>query len=198
MATHDSTTEEPKDRDSDSPTTLEDIIEEERTRLLTAGTVLGCTAVAVENDRSADRHAFYYADAIGLARKMILETTDRLDSVCLEAFYEQLRRARRDRSQIKGDALHGMTIATWGYREPLLTIDTGVHQCGDISDGISLVHHTGTSAEGWLVNSEGWWVMSFADLEAIYQSAVAKRVANQSGGGQGSDALASHTHDGDR
>jgi hypothetical protein len=177
MATDDSTTEEPKDSNPDSPTTLEDIIEEERIRLLTAGTVLGCASVAVENDRSVDRHPFY-ADAIELARKMILETTDRLDSVCLEAFYEQLRRARRDLSQIEGDALHGMTIATCGHTQPLLTIDTGVHQCGDIADGISVVHHSGTSAEGWLVKSEGWWVMSFADLEAIYQSAVAKRVAN--------------------
>ena len=162
-ATHDATTEEPKNSNPDSPTTLEDIIEEERTRLLTAGTALGCTSVAVANDRSADRHAFDYADAIELARKMILLATDRLDSVCLGAFYEQLRRARRDLSQIEGDALHGMTIASCGHTQPLLTIDTGVHQCGDVADGICLVHHTGTSAEGWLVNSEGWWVVSFAD-----------------------------------
>ena len=124
---------------------------------------------------SADRHAFYYADAIEVARKMVLQTTDRLDSVCLEAFYEQLRKARRDLSEIKGDAAHGMTIATCGHTQPLLTIDTGVHQCGDISDGVSLVHHSGIVSEGWLVNSDGWWVMSFADLEAIYQSALAKR-----------------------
>ena len=178
MATHDSTTEEPKDRNPDSPTSLEDLIEDERTRLLSAGTVLGCTAVAIENDRSAERHAFYYAGAIELARKMILEATDRLDSVCLGTFYEQLRKARRDLSQIEGDALHGMTVAICGHTQPLLTIDTGVHQCGDITDGISLAHHSGTTAQGWLVNSEGWWVMSFADLEAIYKSAVAKRVAN--------------------
>ena len=180
MATQDSTTEEPNDESSDSPTTLEDIIEEERTRLLTAGTVLGCTAVAVENDRSVHRHAFYYADAIEVARKMILQATDHLDSVCLLAFYEQLRRARRDLSRIKGDAKNGMTIATCGHTQPLLTINTGVHQCGDIADGISLAHHSGTSAEGWLVNLEGWWVMSYADLEAIYKSAVAKRVGKSS------------------
>jgi hypothetical protein len=176
LYTRDSTTEEPQDS-PDSPTTLEDIIEEERTRLLTAGTVLGCASVAIENDRSADRHAFYYADVIELARSMILQTTVRLDSVCLESFYEQLRKARRDLSRIEADALSGMTIATAGHRQPLLTINTGTAQCGDISDGVSLVHHSGISAEGWLVNSEGWWVMSFADLEAIYQSAVAKRAA---------------------
>lgn len=185
MATNDSMTEEPKDRTPDSPTTLEELIEEERTWLLTAGTVLGCTSGAIENDRSADHHAFYYAHAIELARRMILQATDRLDAVRLETFYEQLRRARRDLSQIQGDARQGMTIATWGYREPLLTIDTGVHQCGDIADGICLVHHSGTSAEGWLVNSEGWWVMSFSDLEAIYKSAVAKRGAKQAEARQG-------------
>lgn len=71
-----------------------------------------------------------------------------------------------------------LTIATAGHRQPLLTINTGTAQCGDISDGVSLVHHSGISAEGWLVDSDGWWVMSFADLDAIYQSAVAKRTAN--------------------
>jgi hypothetical protein len=174
--TRDPTTEEPQDS-PDSPTTLEDIIEEERTRLMVADAVLGCTSVAISNDQSADDHAFVYADVIDLARKMIHQTTERLDSAYLRAFYEQLRKARRDLSQIEADALSGMTIATAGHRQPLLTISTGTAQCGDISDGVSLVHHSGISAEGWLVNSEGWWVMSFADLEAIYQSAVAKRAA---------------------
>lgn len=71
--------------------------------------------------------------------------------------------------------MHGLTIATCGHTQPLLTIDTGAHKCGDIADAVSLAHHSGISAEGRLVNSDGWWVMSFADLEAIYQSAVAKR-----------------------
>lgn len=102
MATQDSTPEVPKDRVPDAPATLEHLIEEERTRLLTAGTVLGCTSVAIENDRSADHHAFFYAHAIELARTMILQTTDRLDAVRLGTFYEQLQRARLDRSQIGG------------------------------------------------------------------------------------------------
>jgi hypothetical protein len=41
-----------------------------------------------------------------------------------------------------------MTIATVGHRQPLLTINTGVAECGDISDGIYLAHHRGTSAGG--------------------------------------------------
>jgi hypothetical protein len=119
MATLDSTTDESSDLTSDSPTTLEEIIEEERTRLMTAGTVLGCTSVAIENDRSADGHAFYYADVIELARKMIDDAINRLDSVNLRAFYEQLRKARRDFSQIEAEAVRGMTIATCGHTRPL-------------------------------------------------------------------------------
>lgn len=178
LYTRESTTEEPQDS-PDSPPTLEDIIEEQRTQLMTAEAVLGCTSAAIETDRSADQHAFFYPGVIEVAQKMISETINRLDSVCLKAFYEQLRKARRDLSQIEADAVSGMTIATCGHRQPLLTINTGTFQCGDISDGICLAHHSGTSAEGWLVNSEGWWVMSFADLEAIYQSAVARRAVKQ-------------------
>lgn len=164
-----------------NPTTLEEIIEEERAQLMIAGHVLGCASVAIEHDRSADDHAFVYADVIEVAQKMLRKTTNRLDSVYLRAFYEQLEKARRDLSQIEADASCGMTIATVGHRQPLLTINTGVAECGDISDGICLAHHSGTSADGWLVCSEGWWVMSFVDLEAIYHSAVAKRAAKQGG-----------------
>jgi hypothetical protein len=74
LYTRDSTTEEPQDS-PDSPTTLEDIIEEERTRLLTAGTVLGCASVAIENDRSANRHGWW-----------VMSFTD------LEAIYQSRRR----------------------------------------------------------------------------------------------------------
>jgi hypothetical protein len=92
MAKHDSTTDESPDLNSDSPTTLEDLIEEERTQLMSAFAVLGCTSVAIENDPSADRHAFYYAHVIELARKIIDETINRLDSVYLRTFYEELRK----------------------------------------------------------------------------------------------------------
>lgn len=57
--------------------------------------------------------------------QMILQTTDSLDSVCLEAFYEQLRKARRDLSQIEADALSGMTIATPPSYAPLVDYQYG-------------------------------------------------------------------------
>ena len=79
---------------------------------------------------------------------MIDETINRLDSVYLRAFYKQLKSARRDLSRIEADAASGMTFATVGHTSPLLTINTGVAECGDISDGISLAHHGGVSADG--------------------------------------------------
>ena len=121
--------QEPQDS-PDSPTTLEDIIEEERTRLMVADAVLGCTSVAINNDQSADDHAFVYADVIDLARKMIHQTTERLDSAYLRAFYEQITKARRDLSQIDSDAAHGMTITIWGHPRPLLTRQAKVSALG--------------------------------------------------------------------
>jgi len=163
------------DEEQNPPPTLSDIIEAERTRLLTAGTLLGCTAVAINNDQSVDGHQFDYGDMIELAREMIDETANRLDSTYMREFYDQLGRARSE-FVIKGDRYHGMTIRVHGHTYPLLTINTSVCECGDIKDGISLVHHTESSPEDWMKNSEGWWVMALADLEAIYHSALAKRV----------------------
>jgi hypothetical protein len=95
MATRDSTTDEAIYLNSDPPS-LRDIIEEERTRLQTALTVLGCTKVAINNDQSADEHQFFYGDMIELARQMIDATTDRLDSVYLRGFYDQLAGHQRE------------------------------------------------------------------------------------------------------
>lgn len=175
MATRDSTTEESLDRNSNRATLLEDIIEEERTRLMLARNVLGCTAVAINNDRVVDQSPFVYGDVIELTREMIDETTNRLDSAYLQEFYDQLERAQRE-FHIEGDRYHGMTIKVAGHTRPLLTVNTGICECGDIKDGISLAHHDETSPEDWIQKSDGGgWVMAWADLEAIYQSALAKR-----------------------
>ena len=99
--TRDSTTEEPQDS-PDSPTTLEDIIEEERTRLMLARNVLGCTTVAINHDCSEDQSRFAYGDVIELACEMINETTDRLDSAYMRKFYDQLVRTQRE-FHIEGD-----------------------------------------------------------------------------------------------
>ena len=112
---------------------------------------------------------------IELAREMVDETANRLDSTYMREFYDQLGRAHSE-FVIKGDRYHGMTIRVHGHTYPLLTINTSICECGDIKDGISLVHHTESSPEDWMKNSEGWWVMALADLEAIYHSALAKRV----------------------
>jgi hypothetical protein len=96
MATRDSTTDETNYLNSAPSSSLRDIIEEERTRLQTVLTVLGCTKVAINNDRCADEHQFLYGDMIELARRMIDETTDRLDSVHLRGFYDQLASHQRE------------------------------------------------------------------------------------------------------
>lgn len=96
MATSDSTIDECQDLNPDPPTTLEDIIEEQRTQLMTAEAVLGCTSVAIESDRSADQHAFFYPGVIEVAQKMMHEAINRLDSVYLREFYDGLERAQRN------------------------------------------------------------------------------------------------------
>lgn len=115
MATRDSTTEESLERNSDRATTLEDIIEEERTRLMLARNVLGCTTVAINHDCSEDQSRFAYGDVIELACEMINETTDRLDSAYMRKFYDQLVGTERefhiedDRYQAPADA-HAMQV----------------------------------------------------------------------------------------
>ena len=90
MATRDSTTDEDDYLNPDLPPTLRDIIETERSRLERTLTVLGCTMVAINNDPCADEHRFHYGHMIELAWQMVDEITNRLDSVYLQEFYDQL------------------------------------------------------------------------------------------------------------
>lgn len=61
-----------------------------------------------------------------------------------------------------------LTFKTAGHREPLLTVNTNVIRCGHIHDGVSFMNHR----EG---QHTGGWIIAFADLEQIYQSAKAVR-----------------------
>ena len=64
---------------------LEDIIEEERTRLMKARSILGCVALAMEgNDEGSCELDF--PDIIELAGSLINESINRLDSVNLRPF----------------------------------------------------------------------------------------------------------------
>jgi hypothetical protein len=62
-----------------------------------------------------------------------------------------------------------MTFKTAGNRYPLLTVGTGVHTCGQIRNGVSLLEH---GSEG---DNRGSWVLAFSDLEAWYLAAKAHR-----------------------
>ena len=60
---------------------LEELIEDERTRLMKARSVLGCVALAMEGDEQNSELDFI--DIIELARNLINESINRLDSVNL-------------------------------------------------------------------------------------------------------------------
>lgn len=171
MAKRDCTNEEVEDlEETRMPRSLEDLIERQRTRMLKACTLLGCTKVAMNNDESAIKDEHDYGTMIQLARGMIHKAADQLDSHYLAAFYEELATIAKMR-EIKSTPHGEMTIKVMGSRWPLLAVDTSVSQCGPVTDGISLSHYRPSSLGDW----EGCWVISFSDLEAIYQSALAKR-----------------------
>ena len=117
MATRDSTTDEVNYLNSDPPCSLRDIIEDERTRLQTALTILGCTKVAINNDQRADGHQFCYGDMIELAWQMIDQTTNNLDSAYLRSFYDQLAsqqgegRAAMPSTPRAGDCSNELSVA---------------------------------------------------------------------------------------
>lgn len=171
MAKHDDTNEEVEDlEETRVPQSLEGLIEKQRTRMLTAFTLLGCTKVAMNHDESAIKDQHDYGTMIQLASGLIHKAADQLDSRYLGAFYEELASVAQMR-QFKGTPHSEMTIEVMGSRWPLLAVDTSVCQCGPVTDGISFSHYRPSSLEQW----EGCWVISFSDLEAIYQSALAKR-----------------------
>ncbi|MET0660394.1 MAG: hypothetical protein ABW110_19800 [Steroidobacteraceae bacterium] len=58
-----------------------DLIEAEPSRLMTAAAVLHCVVLAMYERESADRGAPYYPSVVEVAREMIVEAIDRLDSI---------------------------------------------------------------------------------------------------------------------
>jgi hypothetical protein len=67
--------------------------------------------VAINNDQRADGHQFCYGDMIELARQMIDQTTDRLDSVYLRKFYDQLASPSMRSASSAGDSANGFCAA---------------------------------------------------------------------------------------
>jgi len=62
------------------PSSLEDAIEDERSRLMRAHSILGCVTLAMEGDEGANLTRPYYPDLIELARDLVNESINALDS----------------------------------------------------------------------------------------------------------------------
>lgn len=69
---------------------LKDIIEEERTRLMTAESVLECAMLAMDETDHDQTSGPYYQNVIGVARDLILQSIDELDSTRLGPLLDRL------------------------------------------------------------------------------------------------------------
>lgn len=63
-----------------------------------------------------------------------------------------------------------LTFQTAGNIWPLITVSPRIHQCGEITNGVSVHEH----AQG---SFRGAWVMKFEDLQTWYLAAKAYREA---------------------
>lgn len=67
------------------PTPVEDLIEEERERLMRAHSVLDCVLVAMDDDDSMPTHGPHYPSLIEIARDMVNESIGQLDATNLQS-----------------------------------------------------------------------------------------------------------------
>lgn len=71
---------------------LAEIIEQERTRLMQAESLLHCLLTAMDND-SSESHGPYYPGVIQMAKDMVRRSIDQLDSLRLRPTFERLSTA---------------------------------------------------------------------------------------------------------
>lgn len=71
------------------PTPVEDLIEEERERLMRAHSVLDCVLVAMDDDDSMPTHGPHYPSLIEIARDMVNESIGQLDATNLQSAREK-------------------------------------------------------------------------------------------------------------
>lgn len=72
---------------------LEEAIENERSRLQQAESILVCAHIALENADEEDDDVPYYPDLVDMARKLVRETVHRLDWVYMEPLVQGSRKA---------------------------------------------------------------------------------------------------------
>lgn len=73
------------------PEDLEEAIEDERSRLMRAHSILGCITLALEGDDGVGPNRPYYPDLIELARDLVNESINGLDSNKLRRFIDCLQ-----------------------------------------------------------------------------------------------------------
>lgn len=69
---------------------LKHLIEEERVRLMKAEAVLECAMLAMDETDVEQTHGPYYQNVIGVARDLILQSIDQLDSIRLGPLLDRL------------------------------------------------------------------------------------------------------------
>jgi hypothetical protein len=84
----------PADSDS-SPTpiasaTLEDAIEAERARLMTAEAILHCVVIAMDETDDDNTDSPHYQSLVNLARDLVVQSIDQLDSVRLRPMLDMV------------------------------------------------------------------------------------------------------------
>jgi hypothetical protein len=73
---------------------LEDLIEAERARLMTAHSIMSCVAVAMEAEEVGSGHGPYYPGLIELARDLVNESIGRLDTLAVAPLFEAAYRGK--------------------------------------------------------------------------------------------------------
>jgi hypothetical protein len=69
---------------------VEEAIERERARLMNAETILHCVVIAMDEAECVSSHGPYFPNIIGMARELVIESINQLDSVQIGPMLEKL------------------------------------------------------------------------------------------------------------
>lgn len=96
-------------------------LEDERSRLMEAEAVLNCVLVAMDDDDGCNARGPYYPSVIGLARDLVNQSINQLDSVRLRPMIEQINSGAESSEKLESRSRSG--------REQALRGNDGVKEC---------------------------------------------------------------------